>query len=91
MLVSYFEHEIVGYSTAKAKTSSRREVMMDKEVICNVGRARYLLDTALNNHYSIANDFYYAVKNLPRSYVKRKYMNFIEQWGTVSEAFPFFY
>ena len=80
----HFIHVIVGYSEARARTSSSKEVVMDKMVVCNAGRARYLLDTALNNHYSISNDFYYAVKNLPASYVETSYMNFIEKWGTVS-------
>ena len=78
------KHFIIGYSEAKERTSSRREVIMDKMVVCNAGRARYLLDTAFNNDYSISNDFYYAVKNLPASYVETSYMNFIEDWGTVS-------
>ena len=58
--------------------------MIDTEVVCNVGRGRYLIDTALNNHYSISHDFYYSVKNLPAAYNRRAYMNFIQRWGTVS-------
>ena len=75
-----------GYSAAKAETSTTKQVKIDKEVVCNAGRARYLLDTALNNHYSIDDDFYYAVKNLPVEYDQTSYMHFIEHWGTVSEG-----
>lgn len=60
-------------------------------MICNSGTARYRLATALNNQYSISNDFYYAVKNLPTHAAARvgdtnttAYKRFIDQWGTVS-------
>ena len=77
----------VGYSSAKARTSVKHEVMIDTEVVCNVGRGRYLLDTALNNEYSISRDFYYSVKNLPVTYSQQAYINFIRRWGTVSNIY----
>ena len=58
--------------------------MIDKQVVCNIGKAYYYLDTALNNDYSISDEFYYAVKNLPASYNIPAYLSFIQQWGTVS-------
>ena len=58
--------------------------MLDKTVICNIGRIRYLYDTALNNHFSISDDFYYAVKNLDLTYNEDQYIEFIKKWGTVS-------
>ena len=53
-------------------------------MICNVGTALYRWDNALNNHYSISDNFYYAVKNLPTAYVANTYKRFIDDWGTVS-------
>ena len=44
---------------ARAESEQSRKVITDKEVICNIGTARYRLATALNNQYSISNDFYY--------------------------------
>ena len=73
---------------ARAESEQSRKVITDKEVICNIGTARYRLATALNNQYSISNDFYYAVKNLPTTYAgntnTNAYKRFIDQWGTVS-------
>jgi len=73
---------------ARTESDQSRKVITDKEVICNIGTARYRLATALNNQYSISNDFYYAVKNLPTSHVgdtnTAAYKRFIDEWGTVS-------
>ena len=60
-------------------------VIMDKTVVCNEGTIRYLTSTALNTDFSISDDFYYAVKNLPRSYDQSAYLEFIDYWGTVSK------
>ena len=74
----------LGYQHAEAATSARDRVVLDKTVICNIGRIRYLYDTALNNHFSISDDFYYAVKNLDLEYNEDQYISFIRRWGTVS-------
>ena len=57
---------------------------MDKTVVCNKGEVRYLTSTALNTEHSVSDDFYYAVKDLPQEYDQLKYIEFIEDWGTVS-------
>ena len=57
---------------------------MDKTVVCNKGEVRYLTATSLNTDYSVSDDFYYAVKHLPQKYNQLKYIEFIEDWGTVS-------
>ena len=36
---------------ARAESEQSRKVITDKEVICNIGTARYRLATALNNQY----------------------------------------
>lgn len=76
---------------AGAESEQSRRVITDKEVICNIGTARYRLATALNNQYSVSNDFYYAVKNLPTTATGHAedpntiaYKRFIDDWGTVS-------
>lgn len=77
---------------ARTQSEQSRKVISDKEVICNTGTARYRLATALNNQYSISNDFYYAVKNLPTAVEPARtrdpnttaYKRFIDQWGTVN-------
>ena len=77
-------HHFTGFSSARSGSQQSRQVITDKEVICNAGRARYRLENALNNRYSISNDFYYAVKNLPPAYETNTYKRFIDDWGTVS-------
>lgn len=57
-----------GYASAKSGTTDQKKVMLDKTIICNEGGVRYLYSTAINNEYSIADDFYYAVEGLPTTY-----------------------
>ena len=73
-----------GYSEVTEEVQSQERVILDKTVICNKGNVRYLTSTALNTDYSISDDFYYAVKNLPLSYDESTYIKFIQDWGTVS-------
>ena len=79
-------HRFTGFSRARAGSETSRQVITDKEVICNSGTALYRWQAALNNRYSISNDFYHAVKNLPAAYVQNTYKRFIDEWGTVRGA-----
>ena len=74
----------IAYSSAKAGTEDKREVMLDKSVTCVRGHARYRLEKALHTNWSISDDFYYAVKNLPLTYSHAEYLAFLDNWGTVS-------
>lgn len=78
-----------GYASAKSGTTDQKKVMLDKTIICNEGGVRYLYSTAINNEYSIADDFYYAVKGLPTTYDEDTYINFIIEWGTVCYSLPY--
>jgi hypothetical protein len=57
---------------------------MDKKQICTYGRARYL-----DSHGSVSREFYRAVTSLPTACIRladrRTYLNFLDDWGTVSE------
>ena len=54
--------------------------------MCNLGRARYDLQLAEVKGYPVTEDFAAAVCELPTDYDEQKYINFIDQWGTVSTA-----
>lgn len=76
--------DCIGYSHAESATAESKQVVLDKTVICNIGRIRYLYDQAVNQKYSVSKDFYAAVKNLPAAYDQAQYVRFIKRWGTVS-------
>ena len=71
---------------AKAMTQRRKQIVIQKNKICNYGRARYLYENAAADEsgYSLSESFKNSVKyQLPTQYNKKAYMKFIEKWGTV--------
>ena len=74
------------------KTKNDRKVIIQETKICNLGSVRYkdeLTDYQMDP-YLFSQGFKYAVRNLPQSFSSEDeitaYMNFIENWGTVSYA-----
>ena len=81
-------HKILcaGMAQAEKMTQKKRKIMIQKNKICNYGRARYLYENAVarERRYTLTRSFMNSVKHqLPTRYNTRAYMNFIEQWGTV--------
>ena len=74
------------------KTTNDKKVIIQETEICNLGSVRYK-DELISNKmdpYLFSQGFKYAVRNLPQSFSSESeqtaYMNFIENWGTVSYA-----
>ena len=72
---------------ARETTQNRRSVVVQKTRICNHGQVRYKLANALQgaSGYSLTEEFKNAVRLLPLTYTERKYMGFLDDWGTVSQ------
>ena len=72
-------------------TENRRSVVVQKTRICNYGQARYKLASALSgaSGYSLTEEFKHAVRLLPSNYSVQEYMEFLDDWGTVSQATTF--
>ena len=66
------------------ETSENKKVFFEEIEVCNNGTARYLLDQAQTEKYSVTKDFAAAVCNLPETYQQSDYKAFIDNWGTVS-------
>ena len=72
------------------KTTNRKLVVIQETKICNLGSVRYKdeLITDKIDPYLLSQGFKYSVQNLPQSFTTKDeqtaYMNFIEDWGTVS-------
>lgn len=82
----------LGYSEVSESVQSKELVIMDKIVTCSEGWVRYLLSTAQHtDEFSVSDDFYYSVRNLPLSYDEDKYIQFIENWGTVRHTSMYIY
>ena len=76
----------LGMAKAESMTKKKKKIIIQKNKICNYGRARYLYENALAREprYTLTRSFMNSVKyQLPTRYNTRAYMNFIEQWGTV--------
>lgn len=79
-------HACIGMAQAEKYTQKRKKVMIQKNKICNYGRARYLYENAIarERQYTLTRSFKNSVNyQLPTRYNTRAYMNFIEKWGTV--------
>lgn len=76
-----------GMEKAETMTKDKREVIIQKTEICNLGRARYKEELIVDglNPYILSEGFKNAVKALPDSYDEREYLQFIERWGTVRQ------
>lgn len=64
-------------------TTNNHKVFFEKKEVCNNGAARYLLDLARVEKYSVTKDFAAAVCRLPEQYDQGAYRGFIDNWGTV--------
>ena len=75
-----------GMAKAESKTEKTKNIIIQKNKICNYGRARYLYENAVSRvrGYKLTTSFVNSVKNqLPSRYNMNAYKNFIEKWGTV--------
>lgn len=79
-----FSLVIVGYGEIKKETTKKEKVFFEKKKVCNDGTARYLLELAQVDKYSVTNAFAAAVCRLPKAYDQGAYRRFIDNWGTVS-------
>ena len=66
------------------ETTNYHKVFFEKKEVCNMGVARYQLDLARVEKYSVTKDFAAAVCSLPKKYDQGAYRRFIDNWGTVS-------
>ena len=71
----------------KQTTENQRSVVIQKTRICNYGQARYKIENALANQngYDLTTEFKSAVSLLPTSYSANHYIQFLDEWGTVSK------
>ena len=69
---------------SRQATESRRSVVIQKNRICNLGQVRYQLANALGE-YALTHDFKNAIRQLPMNYSVSEYVQFLDDWGTVSE------
>lgn len=74
-------------SQAHERTQNRQSIVVQTNKICNYGQARYHLASALSgaSGYSLHEDFKHAVRLLPSTYSASEYMQFLDDWGTVSQ------
>ena len=71
----------------ESQTKNKKRIIIQKNKICNFGRARYLYENAVAGEqgYTLSRTFRNSIMYLlPRRYNERTYMQFIENWGTVS-------
>ena len=71
----------------RQKTENERSVVIQDTTICNYGEVRYKTANALNNTpgYDLTSEFMNAVRPLPSAYSEAHYMQFLDDWGTVSK------
>ena len=70
----------------EAMTRKQKRIIIQKNMICNYGTARYLYENAVAGEkgYTLSKSFRNYVKYLlPSTYSERVYMRFIQMWGTV--------
>lgn len=70
------------YERVEKETSNNHKVFFEKKEVCNNGVARYQLDKAQFERYSVTEDFAAAVCRLPENYDPGAYSRFIDNWGT---------
>ena len=75
---------IVDYEKMERKTTKNHKVFFEKKEVCNNGTARYQLDLARVEKYSVTKEFAASVCRLPEEYDGAAYRRFIDKWGTVS-------
>lgn len=72
----------------REKTENARSVVIQKTRTCSYGEARYKLANAWNNTpgYDLTREFKNAVSQLPSIYSVNSYVQFLDDWGTVSQT-----
>ncbi|XP_068753813.1 uncharacterized protein [Montipora capricornis] len=70
------------YAKMKKETTNNHKVFFEKKEVCNKGVARYQLDLARVQKYSVTKDFAASVCSLPEKYHQGAYRRFIDSWGT---------
>ncbi|XP_068700258.1 uncharacterized protein [Montipora capricornis] len=70
------------YQRMEKETTKYHKVFFEKKEVCNMGVARYQLDLARVQKYSVTKDFAAAVCSLPKEYDQGAYRRFIDNWGT---------
>ena len=88
-ILRFLCNQTTGYQQVNKETSKKQSVFFDFKKACNLGEARYLLDSAYNRlpGFKVTDDFASAVCRLTTEYKRRKYTKFIDDWGTVSKQF----
>ena len=72
------------------RTKGRKQVIIQKTEVCNLGSVRYKDELIVDNNlnpYVLSEGFKNAVMKLPDQYnnggARKAYLRFIERWGTV--------
>lgn len=71
---------------ASKQTVEKSSVVVQKTKICTYGETRYKLASALAgaDGFDLDDDFKNAVRLLPSTYSVNDYVEFLDDWGTVS-------
>ncbi|KAL9962439.1 hypothetical protein ACROYT_G031543 [Oculina patagonica] len=86
ILAKETEQTAARYAKMKKETSRSHKVFFEKIAVCNRGTARYRLDLARIDKYSVTKDFAAAVCALPVTYRRTSYSRFIDNWGTIASS-----
>lgn len=71
-----------GYKAIQTQVNKHHYVFQDYTTLCNMGHARYRLNLAISDHFSVSREFAASVCRLPTTYNEAIYMKFIDDWGT---------
>lgn len=74
------------FNAVKIETEVLHYVIQDTSTMCTYGTARYQMSLANSNYYELSEEFMTEVCQLPVTYNKTKYKEFIDDWGTVMTA-----
>lgn len=72
------------YQAVVQQTSKHHYIYQDAATYCKLGHVRYSMKLAETDHYPVTREFASDVCSLPTAYDAATYMQFIENWGTVS-------
>ena len=73
-----------GYEEAHQQTNVERNVIQDRQSVCNLGRVRYMTELASAHKFPVTTSFAASICSLPATYNQSEYMDFLDHWGTVS-------
>lgn len=59
-------------------------VYIDEISLCNKGRSRYMTNLASSHKFNVGDEFAATVCSLSGIYDNQSYMDFLQDWGTVS-------